>query len=379
MPKLIYVSINGRDTPTCGAQGLACRTIQYSVVNISAANDEILVNATHEGNQAIYKESDILIEKDLAIIGIDGQPEILFNQSKKSFVITTCKVQLHYLHFREMLGVGQAIVTVNNSNVYLKNCFFHDINYPLKIFSSPYLESKLKIDETLFQHPLEGISTVRGNVYMEISSSQFVGRPNCSRFGIKTGQPFATENYVNLNCIGSQFKYFSSAISVSTAYNYLAHIVIKRSIFLHNHILQDIGNYDSGSALFFQDTGTLDILDSVFINNTSKYGGAVAVSNNVKNMQVFVHNCTFENNKAVISGGAIHFLSGKATIGNSTFSNNLCSYSLFPPDKSPIGSPDYGVGGAISFRGRFNVYGHPTDRPSAIVANCVLKHNAAEY
>ncbi len=79
---------------------------------------------------------------------------------------------------------------------------------------------------------------------------------------------------------------------------------------------------DNGGAVLTSNLIEGLIEKSTFQNNTAKIGGAVFCEDRGVN-EIWVHNCTFKQNEATNSGGALAFNSTSATIMNSNLVENI--------------------------------------------------------
>jgi predicted outer membrane repeat protein len=77
-------------------------------------------------------------------------------------------------------------------------------------------------------------------------------------------------------------------------------------------------NYDN-SPLFFNEGGTIALVNCNFINNTGVSGGIIY---NCSDGAVYIQDCTFDNNSAISNGGVIYSNKGYIAILGSLFNNN---------------------------------------------------------
>ena len=75
---------------------------------------------------------------------------------------------------------------------------------------------------------------------------------------------------------------------------------------------------DGGAFYFWSGSATITVTDSDFINNAAAYGGAIE---NEGDSDLIVDNCTFVENYATTSGGAI-ISAANTSVSNSVFENN---------------------------------------------------------
>ena len=83
--------------------------------------------------------------------------------------------------------------------------------------------------------------------------------------------------------------------------------------------------------------GELTVNNSRFFGNAGESGGAIATL--IANRNLIINNSSFEKNRGEAYGGAVHVLSGPATVSNSSFSDNSAG----------------AIGGAIYFDSRHDV------------------------
>jgi len=88
------------------------------------------------------------------------------------------------------------------------------------------------------------------------------------------------------------------------------------SIFKHCHFINNIAQ-DENSVVHIQNYDNVTFDNCQFLNNTSRNGGAVYVTES----QAAFNNCRFDNNTASF-GGALYLLEADVTISNTYFTNN---------------------------------------------------------
>ncbi|MBR6993074.1 MAG: Ig-like domain repeat protein, partial [Methanobrevibacter sp.] len=86
------------------------------------------------------------------------------------------------------------------------------------------------------------------------------------------------------------------------------------------------GYYAMGGAIVVDGIGSLDVSDSTFIANsatgTNASAGAIGISTVEDDFTATIDNCTFEQNTAVLKGGAVFANAVDVTISDSTFSDD---------------------------------------------------------
>ena len=363
-----------------------CKTLKFAIVNISTTGNLVLIDGQYNGKQAIYEESSMVIEINITIKGINGQPRISFNESQPFIFIKNSYIKFQDLHFQ---GTSIA-VSVKDSTVYLQSCLFVEVSFPVQLVCTSHC--KLNVTNTKFVYPVQAISASgEGSVNIYLLRSVFLGRPLYSQLAITFGERFTsylTESF-NLTCFESRFEFFFSAIMLFTTGTTFANVLINKSEFRHIHIPQDV-TFHTGSAISFQslplskaNTAELIVKDSTFYDNTGRYGGAISASSSGK-FNFAISNSRFEKNGAILGGGGIDVLDQvKITITDTLFLNNVCFHSWFPEhSQQTLIAPEYAVGGAVSLRNFKPSYDDEStiiDRPEAIFRNCIFKGNGAEY
>ena len=384
--QVTYVSKNAKDSHSCGIGSKPCKTLKFAIVNISTSGNQVLIDGQHNGKQAIYEESSMVIEINITIKGINGLPRISFNESQPFILIKNSKIK-----FQDLCFQGTSIaMNVKDSSVFLQSCLFVEVSFPVVLVCASHC--KLNATNTKFAYPNKAISASgEGSINIYLSRSVFLGRPLYSQLAITFGERFTsylTESF-NLTCFESRFDFFISAIMLFTTGTTFANVLIIKSDFRHIHFPQDITSL-TGSAVSFQslplskaNAAELIVQDSIFYNNTGFYGGAISASSSGK-FNLAISNSRFEKNSAIFGGGGIDVVDQvKVTITDTLFLNNVCFHSWFPQNfKQTLMSPEYAVGGAVSLRDRRFSYDDKSniiDRPGAIFRNCIFKGNGAEY
>ena len=389
MCKVIYVSPDGKHSESCGSLAMPCRTIGYAVESMSNDRDTIFVTGTQNGDQALYNEENIVVDKEIYIKGVNGKPAILCGMNVVTFKVKSANVSFTNFEFQgiqsslEKTKVTTIAIDVNDASISVEDCNFRAV--PVAITFNCKTECTCNITKTEFKGSFKAIIIEgEGTFKVNLRRSTFVGKPSFSYHALLFSSfgSNKTTKYFHLAVQRCVFQYFSSSIRLyfyntrdfsmevrNTAFSH-NHFVLQRNYVKHNH-----GSAISFERMLFPKRGykvRLFISNSTFVNNTSIIGGAIYIGSADK-ANLTINTSMFLSNKALDSGGAV-FCVGyvEIRITRSTFKSNICKppKEILPPNVR--GPSPRGIGGALHFESFHTL-------AQAVILDSIFKNNSADF
>lgn len=360
---LAAVSAVDNQTDTVSDYSFTDKSFDEIKTDVESADsgDTITVNGSYCDSDGIY-----ITEKNLTFEGINNA-KLDGNNSADIIYCSQSNLDIRNIYFTH---AGGNAINAYNSNLTLTNCTFDSNNLSYAIYFTGYDGSTLTIsnctfknghnsiydygsgtvikdsnfkDNTGFQFHIEGSNA-------EISNCEFL---NCEG-GIEidgnnvnvTGCIFKDNDY-SISAYGSDFVISdSSFISISQTAVSLSgfnHMVMGCNFTGNGNGALFLGSYSSGGSNLY---GKFTVRNCIFSNNRGESGAAIKTGsyllNNVggNGSNVWIDNCTFNNNQAYYWGGAIYGEIGGVAVANSRFDNNVL---------------ENGDGGSICLRGDNNI------------------------
>ncbi|MDR0912653.1 MAG: hypothetical protein LBM96_08675, partial [Methanobrevibacter sp.] len=266
-------------------------------------------------------------------------------------------------------GINQAVNDANaNDIIYLENGIYNKYNESDKDYN-------ITITKNL---------TFIGNGSNVIIDAQGKDRI----FTIPWESDFVTANFINITFRNGLSNGGSAFYSIDSKNS----LNFNNCTFINNSETQ----YGGGAI---NCAGNLSVINSRFINNTSKYLGGAISQGTFNDETIFnVENSYFENNNAEIEGGAIYSWDNNAMIKNSTFINNSADSSggaisiyasvynvtvknsIFINNKVTNESGNgYGLGGAISNSGYGSVFENLIFESNSAPLGGAIMNNGEDY
>ena len=384
--KNIHVSLEGENKDSCGSFAAPCRTIRYAITQKSSNNDVLMVDGKNGDTAAAFEDSEIPISNNITIKGFNGQPIIICSNSADVFKLQNASLYLQNIAFENKetkISLNPpAAINAENSSVFIDGCHFQNVPVALKSICST--NCMHEIFDTNFIHPYQAFELrgVMGSSKVLLLRNKFVGNLSRSLRAVdvvdgqtKDKSPFSRTILVH-SC---HFSYFRSAMGFASTKSLKVRIV--KSRFLQNHETLQGNTYIYGAALYVdynadnnRSHSAIIINDCVFTNNTNVKGGAIYLSGKAE-FHIFIKNCTFIGNVAMMKGGAIHAEGyNNMILSNSTFLDNICSCGMFVTcSKLRLGSGPYGIGGAVSLE--TNLRGNLR---AGKIHHCTFENNTAD-
>ena len=133
----MYVSPNGNDTPTCGAQANPCQTIQYSVSSIADISNLFLLGSYFEISGVTLRTSMTVSSTMNTVLDCRGSNGFTLAAGA---ALSYSFIGLEWRNCFSQDAPGAAVYAVGTGNVDLRNCTFRNNSI---VVSSTSLSGKL--------------------------------------------------------------------------------------------------------------------------------------------------------------------------------------------------------------------------------------------
>ena len=274
---------------------------------VSSFDDiQLEVNKAHENDvinlEGYYESSgkQISLTKSLTFSGSNNT--VLDAKSSSNIFYAPKPVSLTFKNIIFLNSNDFAVKSntkYSNFNIHIINCTFKNNHY-LAVDS---YGANLVVENCLFENNYQAIQDYMHPVI--IDNCNFIKN---SYVAIQTGDTAISKS----SFIANGNKKDGLGAIQSNSLN------ITDSVFLNNHA------YEAGSAINAYDIGNISVCNSSFINNTAKYlGGAIYLENN----HLYLNQCIFSGNQA-FNGAAIYSIKSQLDIRNSNFTDNHADYSV---------------------------------------------------
>lgn len=258
--------------------------------HINALDDKSIINLTsdYKFDDSVDDEDGVIISKNVTVKGnvyIDG------NHQARGFLIeSNCNVVLEDLTFKNCFSEddGGAIFLSRNSNLTLKNCIFNS--------NEVYNANGAAIMSK---------STTNINIYSCIFSNNTSIRESdleWNQFKKGMGSALCVGIDSSLNIYDSVFKNNNAYLSTILVVSYNDVTYKLSTLFIRNCLFEN-NTSRTNTAIYLDEFGKGEILDSIFRNNVATDVGGIVTFD--ASIQAVVKNCLFESNHA-IKGGAIY-------------------------------------------------------------------------
>ena len=258
---------------------------------IGAVDEGSTLNLTsnYQFNNDTDSENGVLISKSITVNGNDSY--IDGNHQARAFLIKSkCNVVLENLIFKNCFGEGDggAIFLSSNSNLTLKNCVFQ--NNKVYNANGAAIVARSSTNINIYS------CTFSDNVCIRESDWDW------DQFKRGMGSALCVGIDSNLNIYDSVFKnnqaYLSTILLIS--YNDVKQQVSR--LFVRGCLFEN-NTSRTNTAIYLDEFGRGEILNSIFRNNVATYSGGIVALD--ASLQATIKDCLFEANKAV-KGGSIY-------------------------------------------------------------------------
>ena len=287
----------------------------------------------------------VTVSKDLTLKGnnkvIDGS-----GKARALYIKSDCKVSIEDVTFKNCYSEsgGAAIYLCKNSNLILKNCVFTNN----KVYNAN-----------------GGVLTAHSSTNVDVHNCIFTNNKAIRQSNLEWNK--FKRGMGSVFCIGvdSKLNLYDSTISNNNGYLSTCVIISNNeegrkmsSLYANNcHFENNVAN--AHTAIYIDELGKCEVVNSVFKNNratvsssvidldgsvgtfrnclfesnSGEKGGVFYIFPNGKTQSVVsMSGCTFNKNKASVSGGAIYTNSAKLTLTNCNFNQNTakdCGGAIF--------------------------------------------------
>ena len=369
----IYVSLHGSSKPTCGSLHSPCSHVKDALQK-SNDNDMIMIDGTYWEMPANFHEDKVTISKSVQIIGYNGKPTLFFKGEGTFITVqpnkTTFQKNISKVLFENVILMSRddrtSILSVKDAFVSVSRSEFFSGNNSLNVDCQ--WSCQVTIEECTFVNMVTGIR-ISGGVNASINNTIFVGSLSHSQHAIILARKSlqSREPSDRIQVTESTFQHFSTAIAVNNTIGSEMNFNIAHCTFRNNFAFST--NEAAAISISFYNssrhTTNVSIVSSSFVYNVGYYGGAVYINSSAP-LLLNISHCSFEANRALIAGGAIHaFVRSSIYISESQFIKNTCEAY----DARPF--LETGYGGAIVLSGeKDSTY-------KTVVSNCHFMENTA--
>lgn len=258
---------------------------------INAVDEGLTLNLTsnYQFNNDTDSENGVVISKNITVNGNDSY--IDGNHQARGFLINSnCNVVLENLIFKNCFSenCGGAIFLSCNSNLTLKNCSFH--NNKVYNANGAAIVSKSSTNTDIYS------CTFSNNVCIRESDLEW------DQFKKGMGSALCVGINSTLNIYDSVFKNNNAYLSTILLISY-DDVRYKVSRLFVSGCLFENNTSRTNAAIYLDELGKGEILNSVFRNNVATDSGGIVTLD--ASIQATVKDCLFEANKA-FKGGAIY-------------------------------------------------------------------------
>ena len=361
--------------------------------------DEVIIHGNHAKKTTVYYELPIKINRTIKFIGKYGIPIIMakngslftaVSPGNQSTEVTFINITFQGRSYKDIHNDRKVFIVLHNSSFHMKRCSFVSVPRPFHLRCNAICN--FTINDSKIVSPIVGIKIDSiGRIFSTVVKTEFKGVRKRSKKALVYGEPFfiTKGDIFELRLYACNFSYFSAAVLVyaaaekciiSTEYsrfenNYPANIddildeapsisVVHRTKTIH-----------SGKSLVFLAQSCL------FMNNFGQEGSGILLQVKYKKFVGYIKNCTFKDNVALNTGGAVSFY--RANIKESAlfiidckFENN--SANSLERDHFIVGHRNkIGSGGALALT--TDIFDNTNDKffNMITVSTCTFTSNSA--
>lgn len=311
----VYVSNNGNDSNT-GSQ-------DSPKASIKGALDTVSHGGTIYLNPGTYNESNITINKNVAIVGNATKTTIINSKKQQTFLInSTAKLKALTITNAQTKDCGAAIYNMGTLKLegikiqtsyarYLGGAIYN--NGTLNIIKSSFSSNNAKNGGAIFNENKLTISrsSFSNNKAKTIASAIYsTGEANiyATEFTRNRNNTICVNKNSSINIESSTFK-DNAGENGGAIYNRQSTLLVNKTNFNNNTA------NNTGGAIY--STGKSKIVNSTFSYNTAKNGGAV-----MNYAPLEVYNSSIKHNTATEYGGFLHSTSNIQLTNNKLHENN---------------------------------------------------------
>ena len=358
------------DVEICGSSLLPCLTLKYAIMK-KALTDHIIIHGSYARKTAVFHESHITINKTIKVIGKYGYPVIVAQNSSLLTVVSPGHQRIHItfinLNFdggAHNSGTDEKVffIFIEDSSLHLANCSFLSVARPLAL--KCYGNCNYTIVHSRIISPVTAIIVQGGRkTFTNISQTYFIGWQGKSQVAlgyVHPSIPIVVTKSLNISISYCSFSSFKTAVLLYTAAR-VCGISIRYSKFENNinfgrssygHISSSIAVKDYHGTLHNRYL-SFEAISCIFLNNRGNQGPGISLNITQRQFQGTIINCTFKDNVARVTGGAVSFhteIAGKLMfkIRNCRFENNIVGEAYLRM-MDTFHSLTFGSGGALSF------------------------------
>ena len=367
-------------------------TVKYAVIDSKKLADEVIIHGYHAKKTAVYNELPMELNRTVKFIGRYGIPVIM---AKKGTLLTTVSFwyQSIAVAFTNITFQGSSyghvdndlrvFIVLRNSFFLMNRCSFVSVPRHLHL-ECLHKKCNFTISDSKIFSPVIGLFIIgKGQIFVNISRTEFIGKQDRSKEALIHRDWFGNTDIFDLRLFACKFIHFRTAVLVITGAK-ICIISIKYSKFQYNSLNETNGYGTTSSSVsvmpsfhFLLNTNLSIIVHAChFLNNYAIEGSGIALKINCLEFYGDIKNCTFKDNHASVTGGAVSFYEKEAELSQfkirgSIFENNsVGNFNILL--NQGFHSRTYGYGGALSFVALKNVR-----KGRVSVSSCTFIANSA--
>ena len=334
----------------------------------------VIIHGYNAKKTAVYNELPMELNRTITFIGRYGIPVIM---AKKGTLLTTVSFccQSIAVMFMNITFQGSSyghvdndlrvFIVLRNFYFYMDRCSFVSVPRPLHLKCFDIKCYSIMKDSKIFSPIIGLLIEGNGQIFASIERTEFIGKQDLSKEALTHQRMFngTIADIFRLRIFACKFMHFKTALLVFTAAN-ICSITIQSSTFQNNSLIQKFryGSTSSSVSVMPSRLAKAKTKFSIivhachFLNNYATEGSGIALRFNGQEFKGDIKNCTFKDNHASTTGGAVSFYNELAQRSHlniywSIFENNSVGNTNFLL-YDPYYSRTYGSGGALSFAAR---------------------------
>ena len=338
--------------------------------------DEVIIHGNHAKKTAVYYELPIIINRTIKFIGKYGIPVIMakngslftaVSSENQTTEVIFINITFQGRSYKDIHNDRKVFIVLHNSSFHMKRCSFVSVPRPFHLRCNAICNFTINDSKIVF--PIIGLFIEgNGQIFVNIARTNFIGKQELSEQALMHQDlfPGTLTDIFELNLSVCKFTNFKTAVLVFTAAN-ICRISIKYSTFQNNSLNDAFDSSSRSSSVSVISPLGSEINTKLsfiahscyFLNNYANEGSGIALRLYCKEIYGDIANCTFKDNHARMTGGAVSYYKGRGEVSRllihgSIFENNSAgNFSLL--GTFLFYSRTYGSGGALSFAAQRNM------------------------
>ena len=435
--QIIYIVTSPESYCPTEFMGEPCLTLtEYASLSSQSSNVTlILESGNHYLTEPItWSDSDINNIESFVMTTDQEHANIIIHMSQMLDASVSQFVQISGITFKFTGNMRNNIVVSGAQEVIVSECNFQGVSFSLEDITnaivsrcnfsnyhqnSYYYYSRASLNVRDFDTAVAVVKCNFSNNERAIGVYRYIGSYfyRYSYYTVNSTWSLNITSCTFFNTWGSSVVYFSMTVYIRYYYYYYgysytmsryyryANLNILNSTFINNTSKYNHGNqalcfkimlignryeYDNNWLRYYYYHARPNIIDSTFINNTYKEGGAVYFGGNIDNATLFVHRSSFIGNTANQTGGTMYlqvdgrlsnvFIGESSFIRNSANSCGALNINVTEYSGNNVVQISDSIFNYNSAASEFDIGGGAACilNTSAIISNCTFTGNTAE-